>query len=543
MVFFYWLALIVVIFAIGYATAWWVLRTEKLQEIARRQRVEQNLSALHRQFRAILNHIPIAVSSKGMNGRYRIVNRAWCQMFGVIEENVRGHSDAELFPGAAGLRFEAQDREMLAKGKALRQELVQNSPSGARALVMVKVPVADRAGATESICSIYADVTVQKQFERELERQKALFNTLFDALPHPAFSKDASGAFVYCNRAYEAAFGLSNAQLTGKSVIDVEIIPEHERLLCAREEEMLIRDGVATSREVSLVFADGTQHTCLYWASGYKLRGGGSGGLTGAYFDVTPQREAEQAIVQADQSTPWQDILNACPVAAAIARQDGFITTANPALAKLLGRSLETVLNENLSTLFIDAAEYQKVSRSLDDAHGVLRECETTLRRTYGGDLKALLTARSITLGHEVFTVLWLTDVSGMHHAQDAAMNAGLLSELSSILLEESLPVEVPIAAPLPAVPPSVPEVQAETTDEGKEVFKARPEAVRHEIQKLAQMLEDGDSMADEYFASVENQFTQALGQLASDRLKSLITGFDFEAALALLSTLKGHEE
>ena len=59
------------------------------------------------------------------------------------------------------------------------------------------------------------------------EREQALQTTLnfqqvlMEAVPSPLFYKDASGAYIGCNRAFEQYLGISRENLIGKTVYDI----------------------------------------------------------------------------------------------------------------------------------------------------------------------------------------------------------------------------------------------------------------------------------------------------------------------------------
>lgn len=541
MVFLYWAVLIILIFAMGYATAWWVLRSEKLQEIARRQRVEQNLFGLHRQFKTILSHIPVAVSSKNEEGRYHLVNSEWCKMFGVAENDARGQQDSKLFQGAMGAKLVELDRELLLKRKPVKASFTFRN----RSLVMVKVPVIAKEGKMESICGITADMTVAQQLKKQLDQQKALFNTLFDALPYPAFSQDREAKFIYCNKAFEEAFGVQQAQLVTKTWMEVTLLPEELRLQCLRESETLIREASSTSHELDLIFADGAQHACLYWASGFQLPGGGSGGLTGAFYDVAAQRQAEDALQTA--GTDWTEVLGACPVAMTLFDLNGTVMSANAAFSQLVGSPVAQVMKGNLPDFLPESGGCRPFVEKLNAAGGVLREFKTSLMIASGDLHNVLVTACLVDIDSKSCLVVWYVDVHAVEEIQDAVSSTQLISELSAMLFDQSEPALLPSQDPQPesrASPkprPAVALKQEPVVAEApasEAAFRMEPEAVRAELKKLCRLLEDSDSLAEDYFSSVEKKFIDALGQELSDEVKSMISYFDYEGALTKLGKL-----
>lgn len=149
----------------------------------------------------------------------------------------------------------------------------------------------------------------EKVIERtsELNRQFTLMQALIDTIPNPIFYKDADTRFLGCNQAYEAVFAVSRQRFIGKRVLDLEYLPEAERLAYQSEDEAVIAAGSRVSREVDMVFADAETHHTLYSVTGFRNADGTPGGLVGVIVDITPlkvaEREAREASLVAQAAT------------------------------------------------------------------------------------------------------------------------------------------------------------------------------------------------------------------------------------------------
>lgn len=127
----------------------------------------------------------------------------------------------------------------------------------------------------------------QTELVRQLGAEQLLMQqTLVDAIPYPVFYKDHEGRFTGFNRAYEATFAVSRADLLGKSVMDLPYLPLEDRKLYNAEDMRLIHAGGSANHIISMPFADGKVHRTLYYVVGFARPDGSPGGLVGTFIDL-----------------------------------------------------------------------------------------------------------------------------------------------------------------------------------------------------------------------------------------------------------------
>lgn len=120
--------------------------------------------------------------------------------------------------------------------------------------------------------------------------------TLVDTIPYPVFFKDADARFVGFNRAYEDTFGVRREDLIGKRVLDLEYLPEGDRIAYQAEDEATIASAGKVRHEMKIPFADGKIHDTLYFVSGFRQEDGRPGGLVGTFIDISELRQAEEEL-------------------------------------------------------------------------------------------------------------------------------------------------------------------------------------------------------------------------------------------------------
>ena len=145
-----------------------VQTAELTSALERRQRSEDALRATQAQFQSIMDHSPMQVCLRDLQGRFIFVNKAYVEFSGETEERILGRTFHELRPKEHADIVAAQDREVIAKRKAMQWEMAVPKPQGLRTVMIVKFPIYDKNGAVILVGSIVADVTEQKRAEQTI---------------------------------------------------------------------------------------------------------------------------------------------------------------------------------------------------------------------------------------------------------------------------------------------------------------------------------------------------------------------------------------
>ena len=152
---------------------------ELREEIARRERVDADLRQQKEVLQTIVDHVPLILKFVDKDGRIQMVNREWVRVLGrTLDEIVNQGVDiySEGYPDPAErqriLHFVATSNAEWADFKTRVKD--------GRVIDTSWAVVRLSDGAT--IC-IGQDISQRKQAERELLRQKAMLQTIFDHIP------------------------------------------------------------------------------------------------------------------------------------------------------------------------------------------------------------------------------------------------------------------------------------------------------------------------------------------------------------------------
>ncbi|MFA5910865.1 MAG: ATP-binding protein [Vicinamibacterales bacterium] len=122
---------------------------------------------------AVIEATPDAIFVKDLDGRYVIVNQAMAHFAGRDAADMMGKNDLELYPEETARRFMADDRVVLASGKAMSFEGVASGRSGTQAYLVTKGVYRDTAGTILGLYGISHDITALRKAQDSLEQTRA----------------------------------------------------------------------------------------------------------------------------------------------------------------------------------------------------------------------------------------------------------------------------------------------------------------------------------------------------------------------------------
>lgn len=160
--------------------------------------------------------------------------------------------------------------------------------------------------------------TREKMLEKtreEIQDQLGFVSVLIDIIPFPLFYKDSDTRFIGFNKAYEEIFNVDRKDLIGKKVLDLDYLPETDRILYQKEDEDVIQNSSELKKEMPIPFADGKIHYTLYWIKGFRKKDGSPGGLIGTFIDISQQKEIEKLYDEVREEKEKSDklLLNILP--------------------------------------------------------------------------------------------------------------------------------------------------------------------------------------------------------------------------------------
>ena len=124
------------------------------------------------QLNAILDNAPAVIYLKDTQGRYLFVNRQFEKSFALSRPQIIGHTDHEIFPGAAADDFVANDRRVLESDAPVEMEEEMPQDDGPLTFISIKFPLHVANGSAYAVCGISTDITGRKRDQVALQIAK-----------------------------------------------------------------------------------------------------------------------------------------------------------------------------------------------------------------------------------------------------------------------------------------------------------------------------------------------------------------------------------
>ena len=147
--------------------------TDSFNNMARQVKERnQALRESEERFRAIMDNTINIVYLKDHEGRYLFINRRYEVLFHLINEEVRGKTDHDLFPSAVADVFRENDLKAWESPAPL--EFEETVPvDGDRVYLSVKFRLVDESGTPYALAGVSTDITEIKRSQEALRRSQA----------------------------------------------------------------------------------------------------------------------------------------------------------------------------------------------------------------------------------------------------------------------------------------------------------------------------------------------------------------------------------
>ena len=360
-----------------------------LRYAAERRRAEEALGESEARIRAILDNSPNLVFLKDTQGRYLDVNRQFEHTFHISRDAIKGKTDEEVFPSEQAATYRANDLMVLQAGVPLQFEEISLHDDGAHTSIVFKFPLHDGNGKLYAVCGITADITERKRAEEE--RQKLLNDRLLllESTSEGIYGVDLDGRCTFINTAAAKMLGYRSEDVVGKNMH--ELIHHH----CSDGAPYPLKDC-----RIFEVFRSGRgSHVGgeVFWRSdktGFPvdyssspiIEGGAIKGVVVAFTDISQQKQAEEAIRQAEER--YRSIFENAVEGIFRTTKDGRYLVVNPALARLYGfdspQEMMAAVTDIARQVYVEPARRGEFIRRMYE-EGEVIGFESQIRRRDGG--------------------------------------------------------------------------------------------------------------------------------------------------------------
>ena len=324
-------------------------------DITDRKTSETELARTNRRLTALIENTSQAVYLKDCEGRYRFVNEAAAELFGLEPEEVVGKRDEDLFDVGSAARIRRIDEQILEDEAADSHETTRFIDGDEHVFLSNKYPYYDEDGDIVGIMGIDREVTERKRRQRALERSRQRLQSLFKKLPDAIVIHDADGNVIDVNDQTIDDLGYTRGELLSMNVTDFEVGVAPEEL---RETWAEMNVGDRDKGQGRYRRKDGSTFPVEVWVD--KTRIGGEEQFIALSRDVTArvQREKElrrkndrldefAGIVAHDLRNPLSIAQGRMTIAAAQVEGGGGVSDDLRVAQKALGR-MEDIISDTL---------------------------------------------------------------------------------------------------------------------------------------------------------------------------------------------------
>lgn len=406
------------------------------RDITEIRRAESALKASEEKYRAIFNNAPVGIFRFSFGGGPLDGNLALARML--------GFADVEEFRqnvSSMGSEFyvHAEDRERLLnalrerpEGTCIDVEFRRRDGSPIHTIVNAALHQAED-GAPAYIDGTIEDITERKLLELRLANQLAFQQALLDTIPYAVFYKGPDTRFVGFNRAYEECFGVRREDLIGKTVLELEYLPEKDRQEYQAEDTEVIANVGQVHRELPIFFSDGVEHLTLYSVTGFRLTDGSPGGLIGILVDITGRKQAEERLRQSEEK--FSRIFEMAPECIYFVRvADNSLVDTNAAFETITGHLREEAIGRTLHELGLwsDLSVLDEFLQQLGSS-GHVMNFELLLRRKDGELRRVVNSSQLVNLMGEECYISIIHDITDQRRMQELLIQSEKMMSVGSL--------------------------------------------------------------------------------------------------------------
>jgi len=314
---------------------------------------ERALRRNEARFKAFLEHSPVEIGLKDLEGRYIVVSRNFEDENGMPADEAEGKTATDVFAAEVAQVIEAHDRAVLESGRTVEREIEVPSDQGGQTYLTVKFPVRDAAGDVKAIGAVATNITERKQAEQALRESERRFQDFAASSADWFWEMDDQLRFTYVSPNIERMVGVPPEWHYGKTRRDLmgedfdpALWDEHLKTLEAHEP---FRDFVYPRVGKGI-------ETRWLRSSGLPVfaEDGGFLGYRGSGSDVTAAIEAQRALAASEAQLRL--VTDSLPQLIALVDKDRRYRLCNRAYEDWHGIRREDIIGRRVEELLGEAA-------------------------------------------------------------------------------------------------------------------------------------------------------------------------------------------
>lgn len=266
-----------------------------IQDITERRLNELALEESEKKFRQLTDISPGAIYQTNVKGDCVYANKAWLKMTDMSIEEVQGKGWIKgLHPDDREKVSQSWYKMANSKGEWGLEYRLQDSQGKITLVYGLAAPIEESNGEITGYLSINVDITQLKRYEKEIKRQRDLFELIVNTVPARIFWKDLDLVYVGCNARFAKDSGMEKPEdVVGKT--DYNLVWKKDAEVYRTDDRLVINTGKAKIKyEEPFLNKEGKQITWLTSKMPLKNADGEIIGVIAISENITEQKKAEE---------------------------------------------------------------------------------------------------------------------------------------------------------------------------------------------------------------------------------------------------------
>jgi PAS domain S-box-containing protein len=423
-----------------------------VRDITERKQAQRDLFNANQRLEALMRAVPVGVSFSDDPTCQRVSgNPAVLAQFEVAAaDNLSASAPDTAAPGRQ-LRFFREGRPITDAELPLQRAVAENKvippmelevhlPSGRRWFAEASgAPVHGPQGEVVGGLAVTVDITVRKQAEEALARQREELQLILDSAPALIFYKDRENHFLRINRAFADSMGRTKEQLEGKSLFD--LYPREQAEAYWRDDQEVLASGQPKLNIVEPMRTAAGERWVQTGKVPCRDTQGNLTGVIGFALDITERRHAEVALRESEER--YRLLFDRNPDGVFAVDTTGRFVVANPACEVISGYSTAELRQKT----FMEICAPDQIARTVESFERGLRESkslelETALLRKDGRRIEIWVAAEPLTVDQKTVVHCTVKDITDRKRVEEALRQSEALAvrEKEFRLLAEAMP-------------------------------------------------------------------------------------------------------
>jgi PAS domain S-box-containing protein len=325
-----------------------------IHDITSRKQSEEALKESEEKYRLLAENASDIIWTIDMNLRFTYMSPSIERIRGYTVEEVMDQSLEEVFTPSSvetvvkafteELAIESLETKDLSRARTLELELTCKDSSTVWCEVKASF-IRDADGQPVGIIGVAREITERREAEEALRQSEERYRTILDDMEESYYETDLTGNFTIVNDALCRHLGYSREEMMGMNYLaytppeDVKRVSQSSNQVYRTGKpvkffprEMIRKDGSRTFTESSIFPLRNESGKIIGW------RGVGR--------DVTERKKAEEILRESEDR--YRDLVDHSNDLICTHDLDGRILSANPLASRVLGYSLDSILQKNV---------------------------------------------------------------------------------------------------------------------------------------------------------------------------------------------------